>query len=353
MLAVDIYKPLNEFDLSVAFEVNPGETLVVIGPSGCGKTTTLNIISGLIKPAHGRVVLEDRCLFDSEAKIDVSVEKRNIGYVFQDYALFPHLTVEKNICYGLDCRGVGKKETAAKVAETLEMVGLTRLAQRRPPQLSGGEKQRVALARAIAMDSPILLLDEPLGALDAQTRQNVRGELRSLLQRVHRMTLMVTHDAVDALTFGDKICVLDKGQIVQLGDKHELLAQPRTPFVANLVGANFFNGTISSQKSHGLAAIHVGESVLHAATDEMGDILISFYPSDVTLSLHPPATSAVNVFESRVKEIVHMGDRARVGLNSALPFTAEISAAALEAMDLKEGSHVYASLKATAIKTYR
>jgi molybdate transport system ATP-binding protein len=353
MLTLEARKALQEFTLSTAFEVAAGETLVVIGPSGCGKTTTLNIISGLLRPDEGRVVLEGRTLFDSAAEIDVAVEKRNIGYVFQDFALFPHLSLTDNVAYGLCCRKMPKREIGERVQWALQMVGLAGMAQRKPPQLSGGERQRVALARAIALDSPLLLLDEPLGALDAQTRQNVRGELRSVLRKVKRMTIMVTHDHVDALTFGDKICVLDRGKIVQLGDKHELLARPRCRFVAELIGANFFEGTISSARHHGLAAIQVGNSTLHVATDEMGDTLLSFYPSDITLSLTPPSGSAANVFESRVSEIVHFGDRVRVSLNSALPMVAEITAESLKTLNLHEGSRIFASVKATAIKTYR
>jgi len=353
MLSVQASKALREFTLSVAFEVEAGETLVVIGPSGCGKTTTLNIISGLLRPEAGRVVLEGGTLFDSSAGIDVPVEKRKIGYVFQDFALFPHLSLADNVAYGLHCQKMKKDKIAARVQWALEMVGLAGMAQRKPPQISGGEKQRVALARAIALESPLLLLDEPLGALDAQTRRSVRGELRAVLRKVQRTTIMVTHDHVDALTFGDRICVLDRGEIIQIGDKHELLTSPRCKFVADLVGANFFEGTISSLRRHGLAAVRVGDSTLHVATDEMGDTLLSFYPSDVTLGLAPPAGSAVNVFESRVSEIVHLGDRVRVALNSTLPMVAEITAESLQALGIKEGSKVYASLKATAIKTYR
>ncbi len=353
MLSVDLTKPLREFTLSLAFEVQTGETLVIIGPSGCGKSTTLNLIAGLLQPERGRVVLEGRTLLDSAAGVDVPVEKRNIGYVFQDFALFPHLSVQENVAYGLRCRRADRKQIEERVQWALDMVGLAALAQRKPPQLSGGEQQRVGLARAIAPDTPLLLLDEPMGALDAQTRKNLRGELRSLLKRVARTAILVTHDHVDALTFGDNICVMDKGQIIQLGDKRQLLAHPRGKFVAELVGANFFEGTISSLRRHGLAAVRVGDSTLYVATEEMGDTLLSFYPTDVTLSLNPPTGSAVNVFDSHVNEIVHLGDRVRVSLNSTLPMVAEITAESLEDMRLTEGSRVYAALKATAIKTYR
>jgi molybdate transport system ATP-binding protein len=353
MLSVAVEKKLRDFPLSLAFDIQPGETLVFIGPSGCGKTTTLNLLSGLLKPECGRIILEDRVLYDSTKHTNIPVEKRNIGYVFQDFALFPHMTVAENIAYGLHCRRTGKDEVKYRVAWSLEMVGLAAKATIKTTQLSGGEKQRVALARAISLNSPLLLLDEPLGSLDAQTRMSVRNELRTVLKRVGCMTIMVTHDHVDALTFGDRICVLDRGQILQIGDKRQLLTRPRSKFVADLVGANFYEGTISSQRSQGLAAVQIGHDTLYAATEEMGDTMVSFYPTDVTISLAPPAGSAVNVFESVVKEIVHFGDRVRLGLNSSLPMVAEISAESLDSLCLQDGSRVYASLKATAIKTYR
>jgi molybdenum ABC transporter ATP-binding protein len=353
MLAVELKKTLRDFTLSLAFEIQRGETLVIIGPSGCGKTTTLNLLAGILKPQQGSIVLEDKVLFDSQTAVDVPAEKRNIGYVFQDFALFPHLSVAENVAYGLNCRKMARDEARERVQWALEMVELAAFAQRKTTQLSGGEKQRVALARAIALDTPLLLLDEPMGSLDAQTRASLRGELRSLLKRVNRMAIMVTHDHVDALTCGDTICVLDKGQMAQIGDKYQLLAHPRSKFVAELIGANFFEGTISSLRRQGLAAVKIGENVVYAATEEMGDALLTFYPSDVVLSTAPPVGSALNVFESRVKEIVHLGDRVRISLNSSLPLVAEVTAASLDTLGLHEGSKVFASLKATAIKIYR
>jgi len=355
MLSVQVRKALSEFELEIAFEVNPAETLVVIGPSGCGKTTTLNIIAGLVEPDEGHVSLTERPLWDSGARIDVPTEQRRIGYVFQDFALFPHMTVADNVAYGLRARKSPKAAIPGKVDEALSLLGIRHLRERKPGQLSGGERQRAALARAIACEAEILLLDEPLGSLDAQTRNQVRGELQRLLRLVHRIVIMVTHDYIDALTFGDQICVLDRGKVLQIGNRLELLRHPKSRFVAELTGVNFFEGTITGISDEGLAEIQVNGMRLYAVANggEAGETLVAFFPSDVAISREAPSSSAVNVVKSSIKEIVHLGDRVRLALNGALALCAEITAGSLERMGLTEGDEVYASLKATAIKTYR
>jgi len=354
MLSVQVRKTLREFPLEIAFEAKPGETLVIIGPSGCGKTTTLNIIAGLVEPDQGLVKLDGRVLFDSSSATNVATERRSVGYVFQDFALFPHMTVGENVAYGLRSRRRPKDQIPAKVDEALALVGISHLKGRRPGALSGGERQRIALARAIACEAEILLLDEPLGSLDAQTRNHVRGELQRMLRLIGRIAIMVTHDYVDALTFGDRICVLDRGRVLQTGTRDQLLQHPKSRFVAELTGVNFFEGAVSAS-DNGLAEIWVGDNMIYAACQEreMGGILLAFFPSEVTISREPPATSARNVFRSQIREVVHMGDKVKLSLNGTLPMCAEISAQALSELAVGEGDTVYASLKATAIKTYR
>lgn len=355
MLSVQVSKILREFPLEISFEVKPAETLVIIGPSGCGKTTTLNIIAGLVDPDEGTIRLGEHVLYDSPAGVSIATEKRSIGYVFQDFALFPHMTVKENVAYGLRARKRPKAEIPGKVEAVLELLGIQSLRDRRPAALSGGERQRVALARAVACDAEILLLDEPLGSLDAQTRNRVRGELRNMLQVVGRIAIMVTHDYIDALTFGDRICVLDRGRVLQIGAREQLLRHPMSRFVADLTGVNFFEGVIAPGSGSGMAEIWVGESCLHAAGDdkETGPTMVAFFPTDVTISKETPTSSARNVFRSQIREIIHMGDKVRVSLNGSLPMCAEITAEALEQLGAVEGHTVYASLKATAIKTYR
>ena len=355
MLSVNVKKRLREFPLEMEFEVKPAETLVIIGPSGCGKTTTLNLISGLLDPDEGRMALGDRVLFDIASRVSVPTEQRSIGYVFQDFALFPHMTVKENVAYGLRARRRPKAEILKKIDEVLGLLGITHLRERRPGALSGGERQRVALARAIACDVEILLLDEPLGSLDAQTRSQVRGELQRMLQMIGRIAIMVTHDYVDALTFGDKICVMDRGRVLQMGPRDQLLHHPKSRFVADLTGVNFFEGTISSRADDDLAEVWVGDRCLHAVCErrDMGGVLVAFFPSDVTIGRERPTGSARNVFRSEIKEIIHMGDKVRLSLNGAMPMCAEISANALDELSVGAGDTVYASLKAMAIRTYR
>jgi molybdopterin-binding protein len=315
----------------------------------------LNLIAGLVSPDEGRIALGDRVLYEHPGRVHLPTEQRNVGYVFQDFALFPHMTVTENVSYGLRARRRPRGEIPAKVEQVLELVGIHHLRDHSPGRLSGGEQQRAALARAIACDAEILLLDEPLGSLDAQTRNRVRGELHRMLRVVGRIAIMVTHDYVDALTFGDRICVMDRGRMLQIGTREDLLRHPKSQFVADLTGVNFFEGTISRSCGDGVAEVWVGNTCLYAACEhqEMGDLMLAFFPSDVTLGREPSATSARNVFQSEVREIVHLGDKVRVSLNGALPLSAEITADALEQLALREGDTVYASLKATAIKTYR
>ena len=213
-------------------DIARGETLVLLGPSGCGKTTMLRIIAGLELPDAGGKVL-----FDGKDMTSVPIEKRNVGMVFQSYALFPNMTVADNIGYGLKIRGVGKQERASRVAELVALTNITGLENRRITQLSGGQRQRVALARAVAIRPGILLLDEPLTALDAALRDRLRGELNRLLRALGITTIYVTHDQAEAMELGDRIVVMQKGVIAQIGTPREIYFEPKSRFVAEFIGA--------------------------------------------------------------------------------------------------------------------
>jgi putative spermidine/putrescine transport system ATP-binding protein len=213
-------------------DIARGETLVLLGPSGCGKTTMLRIIAGLELPDAGGKVL-----FDGKDMTSVPIEKRNVGMVFQSYALFPNMTVADNIGYGLKIRGVGKRERASRVAELVALTNITGLENRRITQLSGGQRQRVALARAVAIRPGILLLDEPLTALDAALRDRLRGELNRLLRALGITTIYVTHDQAEAMELGDRVVVMQKGVIAQIGTPREIYFEPNSRFVAEFIGA--------------------------------------------------------------------------------------------------------------------
>jgi molybdate transport system ATP-binding protein len=225
ILSVELAVPLRSFRLELSLTV-AAETVAIVGPSGAGKSTILRAIAGLLKPQAGHVTVGDETWFDAERHIDLAPEDRSVGLVFQQYALFPHMSVERNIAFG------GK----ARVAELMDRLGIARLAKARPRQLSGGERQRVALARALAREPEVLLLDEPLSALDPHTRDVVRQELAEDLREFALPTLLVTHDVADAIALADRIGVVRDGRIIQLGTADELAANPADEFVARVFG---------------------------------------------------------------------------------------------------------------------
>jgi molybdate transport system ATP-binding protein len=230
------------FDLDVAWSAGGG-VAVLFGPSGAGKTLTLQCLAGLMTPNAGRIVVDGRVLFDSASGVNVPAQARRVGYVFQGYALFPHLTVAQNVGFGL--RDLPPARRAEKTARVLEQLGLGDLDQRYPRELSGGQRQRVALGRALAIDPAMLLLDEPLSALDAPLRRALRDELRALLRTVGTAAVVVTHDFTEAYRLGDRIVVYDAGRVVQSAARSELLWQPASESVARIMGIrNVLHGTV-------------------------------------------------------------------------------------------------------------
>ncbi|WP_034334769.1 ABC transporter ATP-binding protein [Herbaspirillum huttiense] len=225
---------VGQCELSVA----KGEFISLLGPSGCGKTTTLQMIAGFVQPSSGRILLDGRDI------TDIKPSRRGLGIVFQNYALFPHMTVAQNVSFGMEMQGLASGERNRRVAETLELVHLGPLAQRYPKELSGGQRQRVALARALAIQPPVLLLDEPMGALDAKLREEMQIELRALQHRVGVTTIMVTHDQAEAMTLSDRVVLMNKGCIEQIGRPYDMYEQPNGRFSSTFLGkANVFAGT--------------------------------------------------------------------------------------------------------------
>jgi molybdenum ABC transporter ATP-binding protein len=348
-ITVRLHRPLRHFDLDVSFSLAAGEVAVVVGPSGAGKTSVLNCIAGLDSPDGGTIRLGERTVFDSAAGVDIRPEQREVGYVFQDYALFPHLTVRNNVAYGLHARRRPAAEVRTRVDSLLEMLRVRDLAEAYPNSLSGGEQQRVALARAIATQPKVLLLDEPLAALDTTSRKHVRRELRGLLSRLGIAVILVTHDYEDALVLGRRILVMDKGRISRDGSHEELLQHPCSRFVADFTGVNYFEGSVETGGDQP-RRIRVGAAVLHAITDLEGQVSVSFYPSDVTLSPAAPQTSARNVFSGPIREVANLGGRLRLQVDTPLPVVADITPDAYAALALKEGMTVHVAIKATCIR---
>jgi putative spermidine/putrescine transport system ATP-binding protein len=263
----------------VSLHVEPGSMVALLGPSGCGKTTTLRMIAGLVEPNAGDILLDDRPI------THVPVHRRNIGMLFQNYALFPHMTVAENVAFGLETRRVRRAEAAARVAGALQLVQLADYGDRMPGQLSGGQQQRVALARALVVEPALLLLDEPLGALDKALRESMQVELRALQQRLGVTTMMVTHDQDEALTMADRIVIMRDGRIEQAGAPAEIYQRPVSRFVAGFLGAsNFLRGRVVDTANDGaLVDVPRGPLVSIAASRPLG--------SEITVALRPEAIS--------------------------------------------------------------
>ncbi len=330
-LSLDV--PLREFALRVELAVGR-EVVALVGPSGAGKTTLLRAIAGL-QPARGRVSVDGAAWLDSAQGLELPPEERSVGLVFQDYALFPHLSVRKNVEFGR--RGD---------AGLLERFGLTALAKTKPRELSGGERQRVALARALAPEPAVLLLDEPLAALDAHTRAEVKAELQVLLREADRPTLVVTHDFEDAATLATRVGVLVEGRLRQLGTPAELVASPADPFVASLTGANVLHGR--ARLARNLTELELPTGELIRSTDlAEGEATAIVYPWEVTLALTEPDDSAQNHIGGVVESLVPVGNRVRARLG---PLTAEITAESAERLGLSVGGRAVASFKATATR---
>ena len=379
MLIAQLETHLSAFHLNLSFSAEVGKTTVLLGESGAGKSTVLRLLAGLLQPEHGHIALEGVTYFDSSKRIIVPPQERPFGYVFQDYALFPHLNVFENVAFGLRAQRLSRQVIQQRVGEALEHVHLVGMDKRRPSQLSGGQQQRVAIARALALQPQLLLLDEPLAALDVQTRREVRQELRLILADVSITTILVTHQYLEALLFGHAILVLDGGQVIQQGSQRDLLEHPRSSYVAELVGMNFFRGRVVRCESETLCTIqlHNGPSPIEvtATMDDAGEkvqipnisdeAFIVVDPRSVTLYQMPPDSSARNIFQGEIVQMVPMaayakdGDRhdGRVRVSILLdaatpPLTAEITETSAARMHLSEGKSIYATFKATEAKAY-
>jgi molybdate transport system ATP-binding protein len=335
-LHVDIDHGLRAFRLSLALDIG-AETVAVMGPSGAGKTSVLRAIAGLLRPERGRVVLGSEPWLDTSRGVDLPPEQRRVGLVFQEYALFPHMTVRGNVAFG------GRD----RVDELLERFGIAALAHERPAAISGGERQRVALARALARDPGVLLLDEPLSALDAHTRSRVRQELRELLLDLGLPTLIVTHDFEDAAALADRVGVLVGGKLLQLGKPSELVAAPADPFVAGFTGANVLRG-VARAAPNGLTEVALDAGFTAYSVDVAhGRVALAVHPWEVSVAREAPDDSAVNHVRAPIASLVTLGNRVRVQLG---PATAEVTTQSSERLALREGEVVVASFKATGAR---
>jgi molybdate transport system ATP-binding protein len=332
-LTADLRVPLRAFDVELTLEV--AGTVALVGPSGAGKSTVLRAVAGLVRPADGRVALGADVWFDERTW--VRPEERPVGMTFQHYALFPHLTVRQNVGFGAH----------GEVEELLDRFGLAHLAGARPGSLSGGEQQRVALARALARRPRLLLLDEPLAALDAHTRTTVRAELRDVLRTSGLPTLLVTHDFEDAASLADLVGVVVDGRLRQLASPSDLVARPADAFVGSLTGANLLRG-FAGPSAAGLTELRLDGGGIIYSTDVLeGTGAAVVYPWDVTLARTAPDDSAQNHVAAEVDSVSRIGNRVRVSVG---PLTAEVTVESAERLAVREGERLVATWKATATR---
>jgi iron(III) transport system ATP-binding protein len=333
----------------VGLGIEDGELICFLGPSGCGKTTLLRLVAGLERPDSGTIVLEERDLASSSAR------QRNFGMVFQSYSLFPNMTVRKNIAYGLECRGWSRAEGTSRIDEMLTLVHLADQSDKYPSQLSGGQQQRVALARALAPKPHVLLLDEPLSALDAKVRLTLRGEVRKLQQSLGITTIMVTHDQEEALTMADRIVVMNEGGIEQVGTPDEIYRAPATSFVADFIGTmNFLRAAASANGS-----IHLGGTRLvcehwQTSADEGAPVQLAFRPEDVRVA--GGSRDVPNCLAARVDWVEFIGSTYRLDLvlvEAEQQFKMELSANVMREMSLRVGSSLSVDLPAEHLWVYR
>jgi molybdate transport system ATP-binding protein len=350
-LDADVLIRRTGFTLQMTMTVAPGEVVGLLGPNGAGKTTLLRAVAGLQPLDRGRITLGGRVLSAPATGVDLPPHRRRIGVVFQDYLLFPHLSVLDNVAFGLRSGGCSTVLARRVAEEWLRRVDLADLGLRRPASISGGQAQRVALARALAIEPELLLLDEPLAALDARTRLQVRSELRRHLSAFPGGVLLVTHDPVDAVVLADRLVVVEHGRLVQTGSPREVSRRPRTDYVARLVGLNLLHGRAEGQQVR-----LPGGGVVHTAEPADGAVSVAFRPAAVALFTRRPEGSPRNNWRGRVGGLELHGHGVRVQVSDApdpgAVVLAEITQEALAALDLRPGDAVWASVKASDIEVY-
>jgi molybdate transport system ATP-binding protein len=334
------------FRLDARLRIAAGEVVALLGPNGAGKTTALRALAGLAALTDGHIVLDGRDLDRPARRVWVAPERRPIGVVFQEYLLFPHLSALDNVAFGPRRHGADRQRARAQASEWLGRVGLSEFARRKPRQLSGGQAQRVALARALAVQPRLLLLDEPLAALDAGTRDDTRAELQRHLADHPGATLLVTHDPLDAIVLADRLIIIEDGAIVQEGDAAEITARPRTEYVARLVGLNLYRGRADGH------AVDVGGVVLTAADALDGPALVAFAPSAVALYATRPDGSPRNAWPATIAGIQRHGDNLRIRLEGVIGAAADITPAAAAHLELTVGREVWAVVKAAETRAY-
>jgi molybdate transport system ATP-binding protein len=344
-LDADVRVQRGSLAVEAGFAVADGEVLALLGPNGAGKSTLVRVLAGLLPPDAGRVAVDGTTWDDDTTH--VPAHERSVGMVFQDALLFPHLSVADNVAFGLRTRKVAKAPARAAAEGWLARVHLEGFGDRRPAELSGGQAQRAALARALVVDPAVLLLDEPLSALDARTRLTVRAELRRHLAEFPGSTVLVTHDPVDAMALADRVVVVEEGRIVQAGPPAEVARAPRTDYVARLVGLALLPGT-----AEGRTVRLEGGGVVAVADEASGPVFAAVRPESVALYLDPPHGSPRNVWPARLVSATPHGATVRCELAGEVPLIADVTATAFAELGLAPGAEVWATVKASEVAVY-
>jgi len=346
-LAVDVAASRGTFLLEAAFSADPGETVAVLGPNGAGKSTLVDVLAGVVAPDRGGVTLDGDVLAPGGSR------RRTIGVMFQGLRLLPHLSVVENVAFPLRARGVRAGDARSRARRMLDRVGASDLAGSKPRALSGGEAQRVALARALIGEPALLVLDEPLSALDVSARTELRELLRRELAAFAGTGVLISHDPVDAMTLADRIVILEDGRVTQSGTPDDIRAAPRTAYAADLVGVNVFAGRLVPSPDGSAMILGSDGGVACVPPPEIAagaNVLGIVRPADVSLHNAQPEGSPRNVFEGAVRFVSVDAERARVGVASNPPLVAEVTNPSVAKLGLAEGMHVWVSFKALEVR---
>ena len=338
---------LKQFTLSgINLEVKRGEYFIILGPTGAGKTLLLETIAGLRKSDAGSIFINDVDVTHMEP------ERRRIGFVYQDYALFPHLSVRNNIIFGLKCRKMPKAEIAAKLKQLSGLLNIEQLLERKPETLSGGEKQKVSLARALSTDPEVVLLDEPISALDPQQRESVQNDLKDICKKLNRTFIHVTHNFEEAVALGDSIAVLSEGRLIQSGTPEEIFRHPNSEFVARFsMARNIFSGSVTDD-SYGGAIFTIENDNLEVMTELRGQLHASVRPEDILISKDMLISSARNSIKGKITHVDHRGAILYITVSTPLQFVCLVTRRSYEELGLSEGSEAYITFKASAIHVF-
>jgi len=338
---------LDTFSLKdITFNVQDGEYLVLLGPTGAGKTVLLEAIAGLKSLASGRIKINGRDV------TSFNLEKRNIGFAYQDYVLFPHLSVRDNISFGLMWRRKSKREIEQAIDRIVELLDIKYLLEKRPMSLSGGESQKISLARAVAIKPDLLLLDEPLSALDPETKEEYGRQVKELHKRLKLTTIHVTHDFEEALAVGDRIAVMNEGRIIQIGTPEEIFHHPNSEFVARFfMTRNIFTGEVM-ESSDGQGLFHIGELKLRVVTPLRGRLRASLRPEDILISKEPLSSPTLNCLTGTVSRISDRGSIVYITVNVPPEFTCLVLHRSFEEMNLEEKQKVFIAFKESAVNIF-